>query len=95
MKGRAADCARSRRSRFALIAGSVVALFGLACGDATEPRRPNAMQPSGGGQSVLYGSRLRTPLEVRVFDQHGNPAPGVAVAADCHDTLSAPPRSSR
>ncbi|MFN2564454.1 MAG: hypothetical protein ABR499_05515 [Gemmatimonadaceae bacterium] len=40
---------------------------------------PHTMQPSGGGQSALYGSTLLTPLQVRVVDQHGNPTPGVVV----------------
>jgi alpha-tubulin suppressor-like RCC1 family protein len=43
------------------------------------PDSPSHMEPTGGGQSVLYGSRLPTPLEVKVTDQYGNATPGVVV----------------
>jgi alpha-tubulin suppressor-like RCC1 family protein len=56
------------------VAGNGVAFTATATPDA-----PNAMHPSGGGQSALYGSRLATPLQVRVVDQYGNPTPNVIV----------------
>jgi alpha-tubulin suppressor-like RCC1 family protein len=43
------------------------------------PGAPEVMQASGNGQSALYGSRLETPLHVRVVDGYGNPTPGVVV----------------
>jgi alpha-tubulin suppressor-like RCC1 family protein len=43
------------------------------------PDAPSTMQPSGGGQAVLYGSRLATPVQVRVVDKYGNPVPNVVV----------------
>jgi alpha-tubulin suppressor-like RCC1 family protein len=43
------------------------------------PDAPAGMQPTGSGQSVLYGSLLPSPLQVRVVDQFGNPTPGVVV----------------
>ena len=56
-----------------------IAGTGVTFTATANPDAPNAMLPSGGGQSVLYGSRLATPLQVRVVDQYGNPTPGVVV----------------
>lgn len=44
------------------------------------PGAPAAITHTGGNaQSLLYGSRLPTPLQVRVTDQYGNVTPGVVV----------------
>jgi alpha-tubulin suppressor-like RCC1 family protein len=43
------------------------------------PDVPSTMETSGGGQALLYGSRLPTPVQVRVADKYGNPTPGVVV----------------
>jgi alpha-tubulin suppressor-like RCC1 family protein len=60
-------------------AATGIAGTGVTFAATANPDAPNAMQPSGGGQSMLYGSRLATPLQVRVVDQYGNPTPGVVV----------------
>jgi alpha-tubulin suppressor-like RCC1 family protein len=44
------------------------------------PDVPSVMQAGGGGQGALYGSRLSTPVQVRVLDRHGNPVSGVFVS---------------
>lgn len=57
------------------ISGNGVAFMATA-----KPDAPAQMtRTAGDGQSVLYGSMLPAPLEVRVVDQYGNPTPGVVV----------------
>lgn len=68
--------ARSYRFAAASLLGGLLL---VACQSGTEPSVPRAIQPTGGGQSALYGSRLPTVLQVRVVDQSGNPAAGVGV----------------
>ncbi len=56
------------------VTGAGVTFTATATADA-----PSTMQPSGGGQAAVYGSRLATPVQVRVADKYDNPVPGVVV----------------